>query len=189
MVRESRLVAGWLIVRLFLVLATVVSPGCRNGCHEKRRHVPVENIDKIETSAIGDVQVGRELVRFYVAYGYDAAVLGFSVSIGTGPVRYFPIYASTNRGIPAVVLDVFASKSGDAMWVRSSWPDSEILAYYRVGSETALTSWGDMRAIEKPMPDHLSGGPLPFPEPPSGTAVRKATFKYDPEHGDIPRSW
>jgi hypothetical protein len=189
MVREPRLVTGWLIVRLFLVLATVVSSGCRKGCHETRGHSPVEDVDKIEISALGEVQVGRELVGFYVAYGYDAAVLGFSVSIETGPARYFPIYASTNRGIPAVVLDIFASKSEDEMWVRSSWRDSEILAYHRVGSETALTSWGDMRAIEKPMPDHLSGGPLPFPELPSGTVVRKATFKYDPERGDIPRSW
>ena len=65
------------------------------------------------------------------------------------------------------------------MWIRSSWRGNETLAYRRVGTQTAITGWGEMKFLEEPMPDHLSGGPLPFPEPPMGTVVRKATFKHD----------
>jgi hypothetical protein len=175
---------GWLLVILAL-------SSCRNGCHPDFRHRRVDNVqkravEKIDTTALGEVRVGKELVVFYVALGFDSAVLGFSVSPGAGPVRYFPIYASTDRGIPSVVLEVFASSSEEEMWVRSSWKDNETLAYHRIGTENTLAAWGEMKFIERPMPDYLSGGPLPFPELPTAV-VRKAIFNYDEEHKEIPR--
>jgi hypothetical protein len=125
------------------------------------------------------VRVGKESAEFYIAYGFDSAILGFAVSTGAGPARYFPIWASTNRGIPSVVLEVFASKSEQEMWVRSSWPGNEILAYRRVGAEFAITQWGEMRFLNESMPDRLSGGSLPFPDLVMGNVVKKATFKHD----------
>jgi hypothetical protein len=157
-----------------LVIAILVSSGCQRDCGWGSG----EKGKKIETAALGQVRVGRELAEFYVAYGYDSAVLGFSVSTGAGPARYFPIFASTSRGIPSVVLEVYASKSEEEMWVRSSWPGNEILAYHRVGAETAMTLWGETTFIETPMPDHLSGGAKPFPELIMGNTVKKATFKH-----------
>jgi hypothetical protein len=157
-----------------------VSPGCRDGCRRESGRDRAEAVDKIDITRLGEVRIGKELVVFYIAYGFDSAVLGFSVSTDAGPARYFPMVASTDRGIPPVVLEVFASTSEQEMWVRSSWADSEILAYHRIGAETARTAWGDMGFVEVPLPDHLSGGPLPFPELPLRTAVKKATFRYDP---------
>jgi hypothetical protein len=129
--------------------------------------------------ALGEVRVGRESAAFYIAYGADAAVLGFSVTAGAGPPRYFPMFASTNRGIPPVVLEVFASRSDTEMWVRSSWPDNEILAYHRVGAETALTQWGETRFLTQPMPDRLGGGAVPFPDLVMANVVKKATFRHE----------
>ena len=125
------------------------------------------------------MRIGKESEQFYIAYGFDSAILGFSATTGAGSMRYFPIFASTKRGIPSVVLEVFASKSEQEMWVRSSWPDDEVLAYHRVGSETAVTQWGETTSFKDPMPDHLSGGSIPFPELIIGNVVKKATFKHD----------
>ena len=99
--------------------------------------------DKIQTVVLGKVQIGKESTELYIAYARDAAILGFSVSTG-GPSRYFPMYTSTDRGIPSVVLEVFASKSEEEMWVRSSWSGGEILAYHRVGADNALTQFGNV---------------------------------------------
>jgi len=190
---------GYSTMRIYslkgLLLVILALSGCRNGCRRACDHSHADDaqnshvekrVEKIDTTALGEVHIGKELVAFYVAYGFDSAVLGFSVSTDAGPVQYFPIYASTDRGIPPVVLDVLASSSQEEMWVRSSWRDNETLAYHQTGAETTLTAWGKMKFIERPMPDHLSGGPLPFPELPS-TVVRKATFKYDSEYEETHR--
>ncbi len=169
---KHRIVIGWLLVFL-------VSCGCRSGCDRSHARGGAGQADTMERTSLGEVRVGNELVGLYIAYGFDSAILGFAVSIGAEPVRYFPIYASTDRGVPSVTLEVLASKSEGEMWVRSSWKDNEILAYHRVGTETAITGWGEVKFIEEPMPDQLSGGPLPFPEPTKGTVVSKATFHHD----------
>jgi hypothetical protein len=65
------------------------------------------------------------------------------------------------------------------MWVRSSWAGSEILAYHRIGAETATTQWGEIKFLEEPMPEHLGGGSLPFPRLNLENVVKKATFKHD----------
>jgi hypothetical protein len=159
---------------LGLALALLASSACRRD----HRDGGAEASGGVETVPLGEVRVGRETARFYVAYGVDAAILGFSVSAGAEPARYFPMFASTHRGIPPVVLEVFASKSDTEMWVRSSWPDNAILAYRRVGAETALTQWGETRFFTSPMPDRLSGGAVPFPDLIVGNVVRKATLDH-----------
>jgi hypothetical protein len=159
-----------------LVLLALVSPGCQGGRGCGGGSGKNNEADQI---VLGKAHVGAEVAEFYVAYGFDSAVLGFSVSTGAGAARYFPFYASTYRGIPSVVLDVFSSKTEDEMWVRSSWPGNEILAYRRVGSETATTQWGETKSVGTPMPDHLSGGPVPFPKLIIGSVVKKATLKHD----------
>jgi hypothetical protein len=173
------------------LLAILLSSSCQNGCHgvhwqgrdkEVRNGVVTKvvrgnSVEEIEIVALGDVRVGNEVLSFYISYGWDSAILGFSVSTGVGSVRYFPIYGSTDRGIPSVVLEIFASKEEEEMWVRSSWKDNEILAYHRVGSETTQSGWGELKFFDNPMPDSIGGGPLPFPALPK-TAVKKATYSY-----------
>lgn len=159
---------------LGLALATLAASDCKRN----RRDGGVAGSD-VEQVTLGEVRVGRESARFYMAHGADAAILGFSVSTGDGPPRYFPMFASTNREIPPVVLEVFASKSDTEMWVRSSWPGSEILAYHRVGAENALTQWGETRFLTVPIPDRLGGGAVPFPAMTTGNVVKKATFKHE----------
>lgn len=134
----------------------------------------------MQKAVLGEVQVGSgPPTEFYIAYDSDAAILGFSVSDETGAVRYFPIFASTYRGIPSVTLDVFVSKTEDEMWVRSSWAGSEILAYHRVGADTAITQFGETAFFNEPMPERLSGGGGAFPELPMEQVVKKASFKHE----------
>ena len=176
------------------LLAILSSSSCQKGCHGVPRQsrdsdvrkgvvkkvVRGDSVEEMEIRALGDVHVGKEVLSFYVAYGWDSAILGFSVSTGVGSVRYFPIYGSTDRHIPAVVLEILASKGEGEIWVCSSWKDNEILAYHRVGSETTQSGWGELKFIDTPMPDSIGGGPLPFPALPE-TAVKKATYSYQDE--------
>nr|WP_232379521.1 hypothetical protein [Polyangium fumosum] len=140
-----------------LMLVILVSSGCI-GCKPDHRHGGAEKGEESKKATLGEVRIGEESVEFYTVHGFDFAILGFSVSTGAGPTRYFPIFASTNRGVPSVVLEVFTSKSEDEMWVRSSWSVNEILAYHQIGAETAITQWGEIKFLKEPMPDHLSGG-------------------------------
>jgi hypothetical protein len=159
---------------LGLVLVILVSSGCQRG----RGYGGGEKREELAKVALGEVRVGKESIEFYIADRFDASVLGFSVSTGAGSARYFPIFASTSRGIPPVVLEVFASKAEAEMWVRSSWSDDELLAYHRIGAETSLTQWGEMKSFKDAVPDHLSGGALPFPALIMGNVVKKAVFKH-----------
>jgi hypothetical protein len=176
------------------LLAMASSSACQDGCHSShgqgranhahkgviKKVVHADYVEEVEIVTLGEVRVGNETLSFYVAYGHDSAILGFSASTGAGPVRYFPMYGSTDRGIPSVVLEVFASEAQDQIWVCSSWKDDHILAYHRVGSETAQTGWGELKFFDTPTPDSIGGGPLPFPALPK-TAVKKATYNYQDE--------
>lgn len=130
---------------------------------------------------LGQVRMGNETTEFYIAYAYDVGILGFSVLQATGSDHYFPMYGSTYRGIPDVVLDVFVSKAGDQMWVRSSWPTAEVLAYRRKGADTAVTQFGNVTFLKEPLPQELSGGPIPFPKMIATRVVKKASFKISDE--------
>lgn len=159
------------------VLLVVISSS--SGCRPDDLSRGGKKADDIQKVVMGDVRIGKESTEFYIAYGSDAAILGFATLPGTGSVRYFPMYASTHRGIPPVVLDIFVSKSEAEMWVRSSWSGGEILAYHRVGADKAITQFGNVTFLSEPMPRYLSGGPVPFPELNMGSVVRKASFKHD----------
>ena len=152
-----------------VVLVVFASAGCQRDQGQG---------EKIQTVVLGKVQIGKESTEIYIAYARDAAILGFSVSTG-GPSRYFPMYTSTDRGIPSVVLEVFASKSEEEMWVRSSWSGGEILAYHRVGADNALTQFGNVMFLKEPMPENLGGSAVPFPALIMENVVKKATFKHD----------
>jgi hypothetical protein len=168
----GRLASGTVIASLLLLLSSA-------GCPRSQKPGGSEPATNADTTTLGEVRVGKELARLYIAYAPDAAVLGLAISSDAGPTRYFPMFASTYRGVPAVVLEVFASKGEDELWIRSSWPDNELLAYHRIGSETAITQWGEMHSIKKPMPDFLSGGAPHFPALVRDNVVKKATFKHE----------
>lgn len=101
------------------------------------------------------VQIGTRSVRFYVDFGTDSAVLGFSVENDSGQQRYFLMYGSTYRGLPPVVLDVFVSHCQEEMWVRSSWSGYEVLAYHRMGTNRCITRYGEITSFDKPTPASL----------------------------------
>jgi hypothetical protein len=167
-------------IRLGLVVLMVLA---WSACRPNEASREVSKSKEMQKVVLGQVRIGNEATEFYIAYGPDEAILGFSVPDGGGGTRYFPMFASTYRGIPPVVLEVFASKAEDEMWVRSSWPGSEVLAYHRVGGDTAITQFGKVTFIKEPMPPYLSGGPIPFPEMIAGSVVKKATFRHESDGG------
>jgi len=127
---------------------------------------------------LGSVQVGDASVKLLIAYSGDSALLEFSVAKDAGRERYVPMFGSTYRGIPEVTLKVIVSKSGDQLWVQSSWPDNAVLAYYRLGADTATTPFGTMGLLETPFPNVLSGGPQGFPQFDPGGVWTLASFYY-----------
>jgi hypothetical protein len=159
------------LIRLGLIIVLLSASGClpKQTAREDAK-------GRAQKVVLGQVRIGDEETEFYIAYGPDEAILGFMVPDKTGGQRYFPMFASTYRGIPPVVLDIFASKAEDEMWVKSSWPGSEILAYRRTGADTAITQFGKVAALKEPMPSDLSGGGIPFPEMVMENVSKKATF-------------
>lgn len=127
---------------------------------------------------LGSVQVDAHAIKLLITYGGDAAVLAFSVTDGGGPEKYGPMFASTYRGMPSVSLDIFVSKAGDAVWIQSSWPGSEVLAYHRLGSNEAVTPFGKKDLLDTPFPSVLSGGPVAFPEFDPRDVAKRASFYH-----------
>jgi hypothetical protein len=125
------------------------------------------------------LNISSRSVQFYIDFGTDSAVLGFSVESSSGQQRYFPMYGSTYRGLPAVTLDVFVSDSQEEMWVYSSWPGYEILAYHLMGTDRCVTPYGEIHSYDIPTPDSLSGGARQFPEMDIKKVARVATLRYD----------
>ncbi len=125
------------------------------------------------------VRIGARSVQFYVDFGSDSAVLGFSVENDSRQQRYFPMYGSTYRGLPSVTLDVFVSDSQEEMWVHSSWFGYEILAYHRMGTDLCTTRYGEITSFDRPTPESLGGGARNFPEMDIEKVSRVATLTYD----------
>jgi hypothetical protein len=125
------------------------------------------------------VKIGTRSAQFYVDFGSDSAILGFSVENGSGQQQYFPIYGSTYRGLPSVMLDLFVSDSQEEMWVHSTWSGYEILAYYRMGTDRCMTRYGEITSFDKPTPESLGGGTSRFPEMDIEKVSKVATLKYD----------
>lgn len=113
---------------------------------------------------LDSVQLDAHTMKFYIDFVTDSAALSFSVADSTGNSRYFPMYCSTYRELPAVYLDVFVSDNQEDLWVYSSWPGYEILAYYKRGSDTCMTRYGENIFSTTPTPESISGGSKNFPE-------------------------
>ena len=125
------------------------------------------------------VQINSRLVRFYIDFGPDSAVLGFSVENSSGQQRYFPMYGSTYRGLPAVTIDVFVADSLEEMWVHSSWSGYETLAYHRMGTDRCITRYGEIASFDKPTPESLGGEAKRFPEMDTEKVSKVVALKYD----------
>ena len=125
------------------------------------------------------VRVGEREVTFYVDFESDSAVLGFAVADDSGRRRFFPMYGSTYRGLPAVTLDVYVSVSQDELWVRSSWPGYETLAYHRMGTNRCITRYGEITAFAVPTPDRISGAAKPFPAMDLEAMTMTASIVYE----------
>ena len=148
---------------------------------------PVSNAQSLVT--LKTLKIGEHSIDLYVDYGNDSAVLGFTTSNDlatsdnaadmddSAAAKYFPLYASTYRGLPPVVLEVFVSKKQDEMWIRSSWKGQETLAYYRLGSSSATTLYGNVAAINTPTPAFLSGSRIAFPEMDEEEVSKVATVR------------
>jgi hypothetical protein len=130
-------------------------------------------------TVLGTVQIGTHRLQFYVDFGPDSAVLGFAAEGGPGGRRYFPLYGSTYRGLPSVTLDVFASKSGEEVWVRSSWPGYETLAHHRLGTDRCTTRYGEVASFGEPTPASFGGGTGSFPAMDAAAVSHVATLGYD----------
>lgn len=130
-------------------------------------------------TVLGAVPAGARLVEFYVDVGADSAVLGFAVENDAGEKRYFPMYGSTYRGMPAVTLDVYVSDAQEEMWVHSSWPGYEVLAYHRLGSDRSMTRYGEIQSLGKPTPERLSGGTGSFPAMDRAKVSKAATLQVE----------
>src|SRR5919112_6384944 len=128
---------------------------------------------------IDTLQIGTHRVQFYVDFGADSAVLGFSVEGDSGHQRYFPMYGSTYRGLPSVTLDVFVSENQEEMWAHSDWFGYEILAYHRLGTDLCITQYGEITSSDKPTPEIISGGTKRFPTMDTEKLSKIATLKYD----------
>ncbi len=131
-----------------------------------------------EQATLGSVHVGKRSVSVMIAYQADSALLVVAVPGSSGNQRYIPLIASTYRGVPSFRLDLLSPDSNDEMRIRMSGPQQEVLAHYRFGEETALTQFGRVQLLETPFPEHLSGGPVPFPKEGSDVSRLRATFYH-----------
>lgn len=161
-------------MRIVVVIASVLLAlaGCRCGRDRDRGGSGAPEHVVLDTVAVAGTDV-----QFYQDLGVDSAVLGFSVPDENGKQRYFPMYASTYRGLPPVELQVYASRSGDEMWVRSSWSGYEVLAYHRMGTDRCETTFGQISSYAEPTPAMLGGGPANFPAMDEESVTQLATIE------------
>lgn len=122
--------------------------------------------------ALNRFQIGSNTVQFYADYGYDSAVLGFSIKDKDGKLRYCPIHGSTYRGLPLTKLDVFISDGGDQMWVQST-ETAEVMGYYREGSESSTVSY------DRPTPSSFGMDASRYPQMDPARAKLVKTIVYD----------
>ncbi|MDG4551054.1 MAG: hypothetical protein P9F19_17135 [Candidatus Contendobacter sp.] len=169
---------AWRMKGVLLVSMLVVLACCGSESEQSSKAVAANEQPSV---LLESVRIGNRSVQFYIDLGVDSAVLGFSVENDAGQRRYFPLFGSTYRGIPSVALDVFVSNSQEEMWVLSSWPGYEILAYHRMDTDQCITRYGEINSFDKPMPKILGGGTgvKLFPEMDVKKLSKVATFKYD----------
>ena len=129
-------------------------------------------------AALGSVWIGDHEVSVMIAYQADSALLAAAVPGSEGSPRFIPLMGLTYRGVPSIQLDVLSPNSSDEMWIRMSGSQSEVLAHYRFGDETALTQFGCVKLLETLFPKHLSGGPVRFPKEGSEVSLLRASFYH-----------
>jgi hypothetical protein len=156
---------------LYLMLAA--------GCGSKNVKTVEAPIDEKPPMIQKQIKISSHSVQFYIDFASDSAVLGFSVENDSGKQRYFPLYASTYRGLPTVRLDIFVSDSQEEMWVLSSWPGYETLAFYRIGTDHCTTRYGEIKAFDKPTPESLGAGTSRFPEMNIEKVTKLVILEYD----------
>ena len=154
------------------ILCSMIAFGC-GGCTDENA-APRESVEIL----LQAVEVGEHTAQFYVGFGPDTAVLGFSVPNEAAQDRYFPFYGSTYAGIPPVTLEIFVSHAENEMWINSSWSGYEVLAYHRFGTDRCITSYGEIGSFEESMPQYIGGESKDFP-PMDNTQISKvATIEY-----------
>jgi len=129
--------------------------------------------------ALGSVRVGDHTVSLSIAYQADSALVTASVTGKNNKQRYIPLIGSTFRGVSSFQIDIISPDANNEIWIRMSKPNNDVLAHYRLGSETALTPFGQIKLLETPFPDHISGGPVEFPKPPADARVRASFYYYE----------
>ncbi len=161
-----------IVAAVLLILAIIAA-----GFLVSRLSIPGWD-ESVEYVALDSVKIGQSTIQFYVEYSYDTAILGFSVPGKDGSPRYFPMYGSTYRGLPAVTLDVYVPETQDEMWVRSSWKGYEILAYHRLGTDRCMTEYGEITSIANPTPEGLGGERTLIPKMDTNTVSKVATITF-----------
>ncbi len=175
---------GKFVVVVFLNV--LVFDGCTCSKSPERT---VATVNNGSDGKLGTLRVGERSVVFYIAYAPDAAVLGFAVEDKAGTKQYFPVYGSTYRGLPAGRFDVYLSQDETQMWLRSNWLGNETLAYHKLGTSTCLTGYGEVQAMKKKMPDHLSGGAVRVPTIDMARAKRVLTMTHADGPSPAKASW
>lgn len=108
-------------------------------------------------TALKQMKVGKHTVDVYLFEGYDVAYLGFAVKTQSAKPRYCAMYVSTYRGIPPVKLTVTAERNGSQLWISSDWPQTEMLAYYSLGSDKCITIYGEQTLADIANPREVNG--------------------------------
>jgi hypothetical protein len=129
------------------------------------------------------MEVCGHALGIYVDFGADSAVLGLLASDDPDRPRYFPMYASTYRGLPEFELDVLVSEDCTGMWVTSTWPGYECLAFHVPGSNECVTRYGQIASFDAPTPARLSGTPIPFPKMTPRELNRITSLHHGPDGG------
>ena len=139
---------------------------------------PSPGKDRRPDVVLESTRIGTTPVDFYVDFGPDSAVLGFSIADATGRPRYFPMYGSTYRGLPPVTLEAFVSDTQQEMWVHSSWRGYELLAYHRLGTDRCATRYGEISSFAEPTPPLLGGTTTRLPPMDVDRASKVVTVRY-----------
>jgi hypothetical protein len=158
-------------VKRLLICSMIVLSG--SGCTNDDS--PAEKLKHIQLQTI---EIDGYSVQFYLAFGPDSAVLGFSIPNNAGQERYCPVYASTYPDIPPVTLEVFATNSKDEMWVKSSWSGYEVLAYHHFGTDSCISRYGESPLSGRHIPSIIGGDSKDFPSMGRDEVFKVSTIKY-----------
>jgi len=117
-------------------------------------------------ATLGTFAGGAQQIEVYVATGYDSALLGLGVRQDTGKTTYFPLYASVSADLGISHVKIVMSDEQQAIWVLPSWQGKPVIGYYRFGSKTCMTYWGELEGYDVRVPASCGGGVGEFPPVP-----------------------